>query len=115
MIASERGAVFASQSLDLAASNIYRDVWLQVYIKEWIQYTFGGAISVASTNVPVTIIEDTDFVGNVGDNGAAIEFLFGGGLYCTKCRFQYLGDKFNIPDKYDELIEVTNKNYLYRM
>ena len=108
MVASGGGAVFDSSDLALPDSNQFRDVWLQVYIKEWIEYTFGGAISVKSTNVPVTMIEDTDFVNNFGDNGASISFDQGGGLYCIECRFR-LTETESIDEKYNELLKEEAK------
>ena len=38
-------------------------------------------------NVPITIIEDSAFVNNFGDNGASIHFEAGGGLYCKRVHF----------------------------
>ena len=88
MVALSGGAVFDSASLDLPESNQFRDVWLQVYIKENIELTFGGAISVISTNVPITIIDQSAFINNYGDSGASISLDQGGGLYCSQCSFK---------------------------
>ena len=66
MVASGGGAVFDSKYLKLK-SVVFDDVWLQVYIDEYIEYTFGGAISVESANVAVTMIENTNFINNFGD------------------------------------------------
>ena len=59
MVASSGGAVFSSYGLTLLDNNKFRDIWLQVYINETIENTYGGAIQVYSTNVPITIIEET--------------------------------------------------------
>ena len=89
-------------------SNLFRDVWLQIYIHETISYSFGGAISVKASNVPVTIIEDTLFESNLGDIGGAISFDQGGGLYCLRCTFEIPGD-LSLPEKYQHLIRAWDQ------
>ena len=74
LVATGGGSVFDSSHINLPDSNKFRDVWLQAYIGEYINNNIGGAIRVKSTNVPITLIEETAFVGNMGDEGASISF-----------------------------------------
>ena len=87
MVSKNPGAIFDGSGLSLPASNEYAQLWIQTYADEVIQNTFGGAIYVAGNNIPITIIENTQFINNFGDHGAAIEFVRGGGLYCIECKF----------------------------
>ena len=46
-------------------------------------------------NVPVTIINDSRFINNFGDFGAAINFLKGGALFIENSKFYF--EYFNEP------------------
>ena len=53
-----------------------------------ISNTFGGAINLNNANnVPITIIQNTDFSMNFGQNGAAISMTQGGALFIQNCTF----------------------------
>ena len=98
MVSKLPGAVFDGSSLSMPPSNQYSQVWLQTYIDENISNTFGGAIYVAGDNVPITVIENTNFYNNFGDSGASISFFRGGGLFCKSCKFE-LDERFGDPIK----------------
>ena len=85
LVASQRGAVFDSSYLTLLANDKFRDVWLQVYTEERFESIFGGAISVVSTNVPITLVKSSVFIDNYGNDGASISLNYGGGLFCIEC------------------------------
>ena len=87
MVSKNPGAVFDGSELNLSASNEYAAVWVQTYTDEVIKNTFGGAIYVTGDNGAITIIENTQFINNFGDNGASLLLSRGGGLYCKRCTF----------------------------
>ena len=87
MVSKKPGAIFDGSGLNLPASNEYAQLWIQTYADEVIQNTFGGAIYVSGNNIPITIIENTQFINNFGDDGASLSFFRGGGLYCKRCTF----------------------------
>lgn len=111
MVSKFPGAVFDGSNLSMPPSNEYSQVWLQTYIKEKIHNTFGGAIYVAGENVPTTVIEDTSFYNNFGDQGASLSFFRGGGLFCRYCYF-HLDQEFRegsegFVDNYDSSSGTT--------
>lgn len=40
-------------------------------------------------NVPITFIDNSKFINNFGDDGAAINFIEGGGLYIENSQFYF--------------------------
>ena len=57
-------------------------------------------------NVPITIINDSKFINNFGDNGAAINFIRGGGLYIENSQFyfEYYNDRMrNVLERQSDL------------
>ena len=57
-------------------------------------------------NVPITIINDSKFINNFGDNGAAINFIKGGGLYIENSQFyfEYYNDRMrNVLERQSDL------------
>ena len=97
MVASVKGAVFYG-SLSTNSNDRYEDIWLQVYKSELFDSIFGTAIYMEGNNVPITVIENTDFINNFGNDGAAISLFFGGGLYCKECRFR-MDEKYTILEE----------------
>ena len=86
MVASKAGSVCYGD-LTVGANNPFSEVWMQVYTNERFEYNFGSAIYMRGKDVPITIIESSEFHNNFGDNGASIWMSDGGGLYCKQCRF----------------------------
>lgn len=74
--------------MQVTANTKFSNVWLQLYSNELFEENFGSVIYMGAHNVPVTIIEDSIFRNNFGDDGASIEMESGGGLYCKRCQFE---------------------------
>ena len=56
--------------------------------------------------MPITIINDSKFINNFGDNGAAINFIKGGGLYIENSQFyfEYYNDRMrNVLERQSDL------------
>ena len=53
--------------------------------------------------MPITIIEDSEFVNNFGDTGASLAIWRGGGLYTKNCFF-------NLDSSYGDQIRVTSNS-----
>ena len=61
-----------------------------------------------SSNIAVTMIENTEFVNNYGDKGASISFEKGGGLFCINCVFR-LDETKSSNEMYADLWEAEAK------
>ena len=57
------------------------------YRHETFNRIFGGSIYLTANDVPVTIIEDSTFINNLGFDGGSINFKEGGGLFTDDCLF----------------------------
>jgi len=86
MVASQGSAVFYG-TLALQQSNALAQVWIQSYRNEIFDRIYGGSIQLEGNNVPVTFIENSKFINNFGDTGAAISFNKGGGLFISETEF----------------------------
>ena len=91
----ERGSAVFYGDVDLQPSDSLSQVWIQSYYHETFERIFGGAIQLTGNNVPVTIINDSRFINNFGDFGAAINFLKGGALFIENSKFYF--EYFNEP------------------
>ena len=88
MVATRGSAVFYG-TLELQQSNALAQVWIQSYRNERFEVIFGGSIQLEGNNVPMTFIDNSKFVDNYGNQGAAINFNKGGGLYISDSQFFY--------------------------
>ena len=86
MVSTIGSAVFYG-NVDLQASNKLAQVWIQSYRNEVFNRIFGGSIQLTGNNVPITIIDNSQFINNFGTQGASISFNKGGGLYITDTQF----------------------------
>ena len=87
LVSKNAGAIFDGSRLNLQANNGLNHIWILNIVDEVIQNTFGGAFYISGNNAPITLIENTKFVNNFGDNGASLSFNKGGGLFCKNCVF----------------------------
>ena len=86
MVSTIGAAVFYG-NVDLQASNKLAQVWIQSYRNEVFNRIFGGSIQLTGNNVPITIIDNSQFINNFGKYGASVSFNKGGGLYITDTQF----------------------------
>lgn len=85
----KRGSAVFYGDVDLQPSNSLAQVWIQSYNHETFERIFGGSIQLTGNNVPITFIDNSKFINNFGDDGAAINFIEGGGLYIENSQFYF--------------------------
>ena len=86
MVSTIGSAVFYG-TLNLQKSNSLAQVWIQSYRRETFENIFGCSIELEGNNVPMTFIDDSKFINNYGENGAAISLNKGGGIYISNSEF----------------------------
>jgi hypothetical protein len=83
---AEQGAgIYAN--LELPPSNAYQQVFIISLRDEKFRNTFGGSIVIYGANVPITLIENSEFMTNYGSQGGSINLYRGGGLYIKNSVF----------------------------
>ena len=73
--------------LTLGDVSSFQRVHLNFFANEKIRYTFGGAVVLWAANVPITIIEDSEFDMNFGNEGSSLSSYYGGALFMNNCTF----------------------------
>ena len=66
IMVSTLGAAVFYGNVDLQASNKLAQVWIQSYRNEVFNRIFGGSIYITGNNVPITIIDNSQFINNFG-------------------------------------------------